>query len=198
MLFWLLMIVGALFAWLGAKKGLYAMFATLFCLMFSVYIGVLAAPGIIELSHGLEQDPYYAAGSVFGMAVAVFILLWMIAYYFFLRGSEEYFPLMLERIGGGVCGFLFGYILTALLMLLFCIMPFSRNEKIPGFCNRDAVMRFSVPAVVKTCNFIGECSLECFDGNAEKIVDMLLSLEPQTDPLAPSPPPAERGRLNPN
>jgi uncharacterized membrane protein required for colicin V production len=185
MLFWVLLIVSGLFAWLGVKKGLYAMFATLFCLMFSVYIGVLAAPRIIRLSHGLEQDPYYAAGCVFGMGLVIFILLWSIAYFFFIRDGEEYFPKMFERIGGGVCGFLFGYILTSLLMLLLCIMPFSRSEKLPVFCSRDEGMRFSVPAVVKTCNFIAGYSLECFDGDAESIIDYLLSFESKPEPSTP-------------
>ena len=182
MLFWLLLIVSGAFAWLGVKKGLYKMFATMFCLMFAVYIGVLAAPRIIRLSHGLEQDPYYAAGCVFGISASVFILLWMIAWFFFLRDGEDFFPPMLERIGGGVCGFLFGYILTGMMMLLICIMPFSRTDRLPVFCGRDAMIRFSVPPVVKACNFIGEYSLECFDGNAESIVDFLLSMEPKTKP----------------
>jgi uncharacterized membrane protein required for colicin V production len=190
MLFWSLLIIGGLFAWLGIKKGLYAMFATLFCLMFSVYIAVLAAPRIMRLSHGLEKDPNYAAGCVFGMFLVMFILLWSIAWFFFLRDGEDYFPAMPDRIGGGVCGFLFGYILTSLILLTVCIMPFSRDEKIPGVCNRQAAMRFSVPAVVKTCNFIAEYSLECFDGNAESIVDFLMSLDGRsahtTDP-APKP-----------
>jgi uncharacterized membrane protein required for colicin V production len=164
MLFWVLLIVSGLFAWLGVKKGLYAMFATLFCLMFSVYIGVLAAPRIIRLSHGLEQDPYYAAGCVFGMGLVIFILLWSIAYFFFIRDGEEYFPKMFERIGGGVCGFLFGYILTSLLMLLLCIMPFSRSEKLPVFCSRDegdAIFRACSGQVLQLHRRI---FAECFDG----------------------------------
>ena len=195
MLFWLLLSVSGLFAWMGAKKGFYAMFATLFCLMFSVYIGVLAAPRIIRLSQGLEKDPYYAAGCVFGMSLLVFILLWTIAYFYFLRDSDDYFPKMLERIGGGVCGFFFGYIMTSLILLLLCIMPFSRHEGVPGFCSREAVVRFSVPAVVKACNFIGEYSLECFDGNAEGTVEFLLSLEDKPEQAPTAVPPVNRLRL---
>jgi uncharacterized membrane protein required for colicin V production len=185
MLFWILLIISGLFAWLGVKKGFYAMFATLFCLMFAIYIGVLASPRIIRLSEGLENDSYYAAGCVFGTTLLVFLLLWIVAYFYFLRDCDDYFPKMFERIGGGVCGFLFGYILTSLVMLLVCIMPFSRNEGLPGFLQREAVSRFSVPAVVKTCNFIAEYSLECFDGDAEGTVEFLLSLDDKPEQAAP-------------
>lgn len=195
MLFWVLLIVGGLFACLGVKKGFYAMFATLFCLMFSVYIGVLAAPRIMRLSHDFEQDPYYAAGCVFGMFLVIFILLWAIAWFYFLRDGEDYFPKMLDRIGGGVCGFLFGYILSSLVLLMVCIMPFSRDDAMPALCNRDSAMRFSVPAVVKTCNFVAAYSLECFDGDAESIVDFLLSLEGRSGQAIQSPPVINLNRL---
>ncbi len=176
MVLWVLIGVGVLLGWLGVKKGLYAMFATLFCLMFSVYIGVLATPKIVRISHGLEQSPYYAAGCVFGMTLLVFLFLWLTAYYYFLRDDLDYFPPLIDRLGGGICGFLFGYILTGMLFLLVCIMPFSRNKGLPEFCRYDTLSRYSVPAVVKTCNFIADYSLECFYGDSEKCIEILLSL----------------------
>jgi len=197
MLFWLLLIISGLFTWLGVKKGFYVMFATLFCLMFAVYVGVLATPRIISLSEGMEHDAYYAAACLLGMTLLTFILLWSVAFFYFLRDCDEYFPKMLERIGGGVSGFLFGYILTSLLMVLICVMPFSRNEGLPRFCRRDAALRFSVPAVVKTCNFIAEYSLECFDGDSEKAIEFLLAIDDEPEP-APTSAPApvfNRGRL---
>ena len=196
MLFWLLLIVSGMFAWLGVKKGFYAMFATLFCLMFAVYIGVLATPRIVGLSEGLERDTYYAAGCLFGMTLLIFILLWAVAFFYFLRDRDDYFPKMIEQVGGGLFGFLFGYILTSLLMVMISIMPFSRNESLPGFCRREAVLRFSVPAVVKTCNFIAGYSLECFYGDSEKAVEFFLTLgdEPHAVPTAPVSP-INRGRL---
>lgn len=198
MMFWILLLVSGVFAWVGVRKGFYMMFTMLFCLMFAVYIGVLATPRIVHLSEGMERDAYYAAACLFGMTLLVFILLWMVAFFYFLRDRDEYFPKMIERIGGGAFGFLFGYILTSLVMVLIYIMPFSRNESLPAFFRRDAVIRFSVPAVIKTCNFIAEYSLECFDGDSEKAVEFLLAIGdapkiPAT-PAAPSPA-LNRGRL---
>ena len=177
MVFWLFIIVGGLFAWLGVKKGFYVMFSTLFCLMFAVYIGILATPRIVHLSEGLENDGYYAAGCLFGLTLIIFILLWVVAYFYFLRNRDEYFPKMVDQIGGGIFGFLFGYILISLLMMMLCVMPFSRNENVPGFLRRDTLLRLSVPPVVKTCNFIAEYSLECFFGDSEKAVKFFLALE---------------------
>lgn len=176
MIFWLFILVGGLCSWLGVSKGFYAMFATLFCLMFAVYIGVLAAPKIMAMSEGLEKDPGYAAGCVFGMTLLIFGLLWSVARFYFLRDTDDYFPKLFDRIGGGTLGFLFGYLLVGVAVLLICIMPFSQGDSLPAFLGRESMMRFAVPAVVRACNFVAFYSLECFYGDVENTVAFLLSL----------------------
>lgn len=169
-----ILMVGLVFAWIGIQKGLYAMIATLFCLMFAVYIGVLASPKIIQLSHGAQQGPWYAAGCVLGTTLVVFVLLWIIAFFYFLYKREDYFSERVDKIGGGVCGFFFGYILGGLLLLLACMTPAMEYEHLPQFCRRDTAMRYAVPPVTASCNFIAKYSLECFYGDTEKAVDFLL------------------------
>lgn len=176
MIFWLFILIGGLCAWLGVRKGFYAMFATLFCLMFAVYIGVLAAPKIMAMSEGLEKDPGYAAGCVFGMTLLIFGLLWSVAWFYFLRDIDDYFPKLFDRIGGGALGFLFGYVLVGLCLLLVCILPFSQGDNLPALISRDSMIRLSVPAVAKACNFVAFYSLECFYGNVENTLMFLLSL----------------------
>ncbi len=176
MIFWLFILVGGLFAWLGTRKGLYAMLASLFCLMFAIYIGVLAAPKIMAVSEGLEKDPGYAAGCVFGMTLLIFVVLWTVAWFYFLRDIDDYFPKLLDRVGGGTLGFLFGYFLTGVVLLVICLTPFSHGDNLPAFIGRQAMARFAEPAVARACNFVAFYSLECFYGDVEKTLAFLLSL----------------------
>jgi len=187
MLFWFCLIVGALFAWLGFKKGFYVAIAMVFNLMVGIYVGVLAAPRILNMNSEYGQSGYYAAATIIVLAAVIFAVLQVIAWFYFLRDTEEYFPKLIEQVAGGLCGFLFGYLLLSLVVLSICVMPFSRAD-IPSFLpQRDNMTRFASSSVLRVCGFIGEYSLECFDGQPEAVVESLLSLgENKTSP-PPSP-----------
>jgi hypothetical protein len=110
-----------------------------------------------------------------------FGLLQTFAWFYFLRHREEYFPQILDRVGGGLVGGVCGYIICSLLILTLCIMPCSVKGKVDWLCARDKMQSLSVPGVRKACNFLAWYSLECFAGETEKAIDKLLHLaEPQT------------------
>ena len=109
----------------------------------------------------------------------IFGLLQMFAWFYFLRHRDDYFPKILDRVGGFLVGGVCGYILSTLLILILCIMPYSVQGKVDWLCSRDKMQALSVPGVRKTCNFLAWYSLECFDGNAERAIEELLHI---TDP----------------
>jgi hypothetical protein len=173
MIFWICLIAGLGFAWLGIKKGLYVWIATLFNGMTAIYIGVLSTPVILKMSPEYSQSGYYAAATISAMALAVFVILQMFGYFYLLKDAEEYFPKLIDQVGGAVCGFLFSYFLIGFILGLVCIMPFSQSG-IPSYLpQRDSMLKFSSPAMIRACNFIGAYSLECFDGEPEVVVEKL-------------------------
>jgi hypothetical protein len=192
MLFWICLIIGGLFAWLGLKKGFYVWLATLLCLMTGIYISVLATPYILKMSPEYSDSGYYAAITMLMLALVIFVVLDVICWFFFLHDREEYFPKRIEQVGGGFCGFLFGYFLLGLAALSVCMMPFSRSG-IPSFLpQRESMARFAIKPVVGICNFIGWYSLECFDGKPkslqpEAIVESLLMLGENEKESQPAP-----------
>lgn len=176
----LLIIVCFGFALLGLKKGLYVMFATLFNLLFAIFISILSTRTLLSLSPEFERNGYYAALIVFLLFCLVFGLLQMFAWFYFLRIREDYFPKMLDRVAGFFVGGVCGYILFSLLVLILFIMPFSVEGKMNWLCTREQMMERSKPVVLKACNFLAWYSLECFDGETEEEVKELLQLsEPQ-------------------
>jgi uncharacterized membrane protein required for colicin V production len=194
MLFWVCLIIGGVFAWLGLKKGLYVWLATLFSLMAGIYIGVLATPRVLNMNSEYSDSGYYAATTMLMLAMVVFAVLEAICWFSFLHDREEYFPKLIEQVGGGVCGFLFGYFLLCLVTLAVCVMPFSRGKMPFLLPQRESMAKFSGKPVVGICNFIGEYSLECFDGEPQAVVESLLTVgENKKEPTPDSKEPAADG-----
>ena len=178
MLSWLIIIVSLIFAYVGYIKGFYVMFATLFNLMFAVFISVFSASLLLACSPGLERSGYYAALSIFLGFVLIFILLQAFAWFFFFQYRDDYFPLLFDKIGSVVLGFLSGHVLCGLLILVVCITPFSKQGKIDWLCKREKMKSIAKSDVIKACDFLGWYSLHCFDKErSEKEVDWLLELD---------------------
>jgi hypothetical protein len=117
MLFWLCLMIGCLFGWLCFKKGLFVAVTMLFNLMIGVYIGVMAAPRILNMNPEYGQSSYYAAGTIFFLAIIIFAVLQLIAWFYLLNDTLDYFPRLIDHLGGAFCGFLFGYFLLGLITL---------------------------------------------------------------------------------
>ena len=186
MLFWLCLVIGILFGWLGLKKGLYVAIAMLFNLMIGVYVSVLATLRILYMNPEYGQSGYYAAMTMFFLSIIIFGVLQLIAWFYFLHDIEEYFPKLIEQLGGAICGFLFGYLLLSMAVLSICIMPFSR-QKIPLVPQREKMIEFSRSPVIKVCDFIGFYSLEYFDGQPDVVIEALLSIEQDKKPVPVTP-----------
>jgi len=174
MLFWIYLILCGLAAYVGVRKGLYVLLGTLFNLLVAVYVSVLAGPLVISLNPELGESGYSAAACVFGMGAAIFCVLQLIAYCFFFRNSEEIFPNLLDKIGGGALGFAFGAAALSFLLMLVCMMPFSRTGWFSSICPRDRAAACAGSIVVKSCHFIAEYSLECFEQEPQEAVELLL------------------------
>lgn len=185
MILWMVILLSLAAAFLGLKKGFLFMFATMFHMMFAIFISVLTAPMLLSMSPGFETSGYYAGGCVLVMFLLIFAVLEGFGWFFFLRDREDYFPKMLEKAGGVIVGFFCGYGFACTLLLALCIMPCSRG-KIDWLCTRDNLQKLSTPGIFRICNFLGWYSLECFDGNVERAVEQLLSLnDPREEEVVP-------------
>jgi amino acid transporter len=182
MILWGIITVGLLVGFVGFKKGLLAMFATIFNLMFAVFISVLSAPLLLSFSPGYETSANYAAGCVVLMFVLIFGLLQTAAWFYFLRDREDYFPAWLDKPAGAVLGFLSGYLACSVILLTTCILPYSAQGKLDWLCPHAKLQEITAPPVEKACNFLAWYSLECFDGDSQRAIDYLLTLnEPKVE-----------------
>lgn len=181
MFLWIIIIVSIVFAWIGYKKGLFVMFATLFNLMFATFIAVLSTPKLLSMSTGYESSGYYAAAGVVLLFILVFGLLQLTAWFYFLRDAEGLFPKLVDKAGAVILGALSGYVICCLLFLTICVMPCSVGNPDDPLAGRSQMQALSVPGVERVCNFLGWYSLHCFEGNSEKAVAHLLALAERPD-----------------
>lgn len=196
MLLWLVIIISLLCAWIGFKKGFYVMFATLFNLMFAIFMSVFLTRWLMHYSSGYETSAYYAAVTLLLVFVLLFGVLEAFACFYFLRNRQDYFPRFFEKVLAPVIGFLCGYVICALLLMMVCVMPCSKHGKVDWLCTRDNMQNIAVPGVRKVCNFLGWYSLHCFDGDSEREIDYLLTLEKTETPEQPPASPTLESILN--
>ena len=96
--------------------------------------------------------------------------------------------MLLDKVGSIILGFLCGYVLCVLLILVFCVTPCSAQGKADWLCPRKKMQKLAVPGVAKVCNFLGDYSLHCFDGDSEKEIDYLLTLDESVEEEKDDPP----------
>lgn len=176
MFLWLMIMVGVLFAFLGYKKGFFVMFATLFNLMFAIFVAVLSTPKLLSMNTGYEDSGYYAGASILLLFILIFSVLQFFAYFYFLRDSDDLFPKLFDKAGAVILGFLCGYIICGLVFLTFAVMPCSVRAGASDLCRREQFIRIARPPVQKVCEFLGWYSLHCFEGDTEETIDYLLTL----------------------
>ncbi len=183
MIFVLALIISGLLAWMGFRKGVYLMAATLFNILLSAYVGILSTPVVLKASPDLETSGYYAAFCMLFLIIGCFAILQGLCYYLFLRGADIIFPPVFDKLGGGLMGFFSGYVLTGLLVLAVCMMPFSRLETLQGIVPWDSMKTFCTGSTVKVCRFVAAWSLVYLDEVPDETVSYLVGL----GELCPSP-----------
>jgi len=180
MVFWIAIIAGLAGAFFGIKKqSFYALWATLFNLMVSIYLSVMVARPIISL---LDKDTtgyaYQLAISMLLIAAVFFALLQIIAVSFFTSYGLQ-FSKTFDKAGSSVLGFIIGFLTCSYLFFIICVMPVSRKTSIiwpKGSPSKAAIM-----PVVKTCDLIAKLSLQRYDEfkDANSLVRELITSDNQ-------------------
>jgi len=168
-MFWCAILIGILAAVTAIKTGFYTMWAILFNILISIYLGVMLCPTIIGLIPDIGDSRYHHAGCVGGIAVVIFAIFQTITVNFLLgeeadknKKNEEAisFPKVVNTIGAGLAGFFSGYIVWGFVIFIFLITPISNEPMVKTICEQTGFAAQSVQAV---CGFVGGFSLQCHD-----------------------------------
>lgn len=137
MIFRLGLIIALAATFIASKKGLYEMWALLFNIIVSVYLGLTFGP-VVKGLMGIDF-----VGSevlvIFGTAALCLTALYGASYIIFLSQFRVTFPKMLDMIGGGVLGFLTGLLAWSFIAFLICVTPIAQNNIINKWFNSESL-----------------------------------------------------------
>jgi hypothetical protein len=175
MTFWLGILVGGLFAWLGFKIGFYQTWAVLFNVVIAVYLAIFLGPLILEVIPGVSDTPCSTVLAVISTAIGTFLILQCLSYTFFTGQFNVSIPMLLDSLGAVLLGFLAGFLVWSFVVVLISMTPISQDPLLKGigFGDKPQARQTHKSNICWWCNkvhwFVGD------DGHApEKAVDRLL------------------------
>lgn len=205
MLFWLTILGGFAFVYLGLRIGFYMIWQSLFNTLVAVYLSVMIAPRLIGLVPELAESGYYFAPCVLVLALLFFLLLQTITACFLTGISEVALPRAVEMFGTPLLGFVLGYVIVGFVLFLVYLLPISHTDfaqrhvfKTTSQAGLETRPPLPVRTTIQTCRFIGFVSLQCHEGTVERTVHWLIqSARPSPPEPERQPPPESRWRAGP-
>lgn len=126
MIFWLGIIVAAIFAYMAVKLGFFMSWSILFNIVISVYLAIYLGPLIITYIPGAGDTPYANILGMVSVGLASFFIQHLIAYTYITGPFAVSFPRILDNLGAMTVGFLSGFMLWSFVSLIVCVMPISK------------------------------------------------------------------------
>jgi hypothetical protein len=185
--------MGVVFAVCGYRWGFYTIWAMLFNLMISIYLGIMLSPTVAGFmptlfSAGVRQTEgnfwYVYAAIVAGVALTSFIILQITAMTYFTGTFNISLPKLLENLGAMFVGFAAGYILWGFLCFLVLIMPIKKEQSIlfKSFTADPNSKEISMPTISKVTNTINTVSLQPNRPQVRTVIKWTLGWETTGEP----------------
>lgn len=128
MVFWLGILIGAVFAFLAVKRGLYETWAILFNAVLSIYLAIVLTPLAKELLPQSSHTPYEDTLVLLVLGAGFFVLLHGIVYVLVLSQFKVNMGAILDYIGSGVLGLAGGILIWSFVLIVLCSSPVVTNQ----------------------------------------------------------------------
>ncbi len=187
----IILIGGFIGASSAARKPFLLSWVFLVNLCISVYIALFAAPLIVPMLEvpGLDSG-YKIAFAVFGvMFITLIVLYKAVDSIFPSREVALNLPLMAEKIGTLIAGFLAGSVVVTLVIYGYCLCPFSAYIESPG---REPLKIASGKSVLRMVRVINILSLQSISTEGERYLQVLGVMPPPPPPPPPKPRPPRK------
>ncbi len=129
MVFWLAVLVGALFAWIAVRIGFYATWILFFNLLLAAYVAIFLAPVVIADVPAATAIPGYGyALTLLSIAVATLFIAYGTCYACLSGKLRLEFPRFFDTIVAGVLGFLAGFLVWSFVIFSFALTPLAETQ----------------------------------------------------------------------
>jgi len=154
MLFWIGILIAAIFAYSAIKLGFYQAWTILFNVVIAVYVGIKLGSAMEEFVPASGQ--YSKTIAVLATGVGTFLILQGIAYVFLIGQFSVTFPRWVNMLGSGLAGFLAGFLVWCFAAIIIGTTPLSDNAFVKdiGFDSKNLEEAKVQPYLVWWCNFV--------------------------------------------
>ena len=131
----------------GLNRRLFHSYLTFCNLLFSVYVALWSEPVISKYySLPAEAAAFKPAVSMLVAAFVTFLVLYKVVEQLHPETQREFsFPRPIDKLGGGVCGFLTGMVLINFLAFLLCTVP--QKQAVSGVVSLPELERAATTVV---------------------------------------------------
>jgi hypothetical protein len=158
------------FAVIGVRMGYFRAWVMLFNILVSIYLAVMLAPVIPGLIPYVKDFHYRYPAFIIVAAIIIFAVLQLIAISL-MEAFEASCHRIFDLVSSAVLGFISGYLLTAFVFFVICLIPFAK----PWFVSwQDKSTAKAGQPVISACDFIGFISIHACEGTASGVVGKLI------------------------
>ncbi len=154
MIFWAGILVGVCFAYFTSKMGLYQTWAMVFNIVISIYLAIFLTPVIIDAIPAATDTAYGYALVLTAIAIGTLVVLQGITYTLFTGQFSVTFPRVFNTVGGGILGFLAGFLIWSFLALVVLTTPVSANSVAQTIGFSSKIEQTNVPYISWWCNLV--------------------------------------------
>lgn len=179
----------------GLNRRLFHSYLTFCNLLFSVYVALWSEPAISKFySLPAEAAAFKPAVSMLVAAFVTFLVLYKVVEQLHPETQREFsFPRPIDKLGGGVCGFLAGMVLINFLAFLLCTVP--QKQAVSGVVSLPELERAATTSLVSISKAVDRASFQ--ETASRDRLAPLLELARKADPATPEEEGAVPVPLNP-
>lgn len=167
----------------GLNRRLFHSYLTFCNLLFSVYVALWSEPAISKFySLPAEAAAFKPAVSMLVAAFVTFLVLYKVVEQLHPETQREFsFPRPIDKLGGGVCGFLAGMVLINFLAFLLCTVP--QKQALSGVVSLPELERAATTSLVSISKAVDRASFQ--ETASRDRLAPLLELARKADPATP-------------
>ncbi|MCX5645764.1 MAG: CvpA family protein [Phycisphaerae bacterium] len=155
MMFWIAILVGALFVWLAVRVGFYETWVLFFNIVVSIYVSVFLSPILAELARAPGgAASYHVALCLTVLAGGCFALLQGLSFVFLTGQYHIPFPRVFDVLLSGVLGFAAGFLTLSFVALVLTVTPLAENRIAGVFGLAQQSEQANLVCLTRCCDLI--------------------------------------------
>ena len=183
LILWGVPVIGAL---IGLGSRLFKSYTSLLNFAFAVYLSIWTESMISSLFRVPgNAAPYKSAVTMLFCAILAWVLLMKLTDQLMPEEREFVFPPLLDKLGGGFCGFLAGMVLINFAAFLLCATP--QKTIVTGFVSLPALERASAGNLVSFTHLIDSVTFQKYSrGQRAETLERLIRQADEQPPSVPA------------